>query len=196
MLDIKRNNVAWVPVRLLDGAIPVTGIPYGDVQVTLFNANGDQNTISVNSGDWEEATVGALSGTGTYRLRIPGGEMGLLGFLVYVVAVPSPATKFVGSIQVVENLESDTFDAVSTIPASLSALTTLVGRSLGLMHENSVLDQTAFDGQNNLTTARLRTYNSKANAEAAGATGLQSTYVISATYSGKNVQTYTVVKEP
>lgn len=69
-------------------------------------------------------------------------------------------------------------------------------RALGLMHENSVLDQTIYDGSNNLTSGRLRTYDSKTNAQAAGVTGLVATYTITATYVGENVQTYTVVREP
>jgi len=68
-------------------------------------------------------------------------------------------------------------------------------RALGLMHENSVLDQTIFDGQNNMTNGRLRIYSSKANALLAGLTGLLETYTITASYIGDNVQNYTVVRE-
>lgn len=82
--------------------------------------------------------------------------------------------------------------AQNTITTSLGAQLT---RALGLMHENSVLDQTVFDGQNNLTNGRLRIYNSKANALAAGVSGLLETYTITASYVGDNVQTYTVVRE-
>lgn len=45
-------------------------------------------------------------------------------------------------------------------------------RLLGLNHENSVLDQQTFDAGRRLVSARLRAYNSKANAEAAGVIGL------------------------
>ena len=45
-------------------------------------------------------------------------------------------------------------------------------RLLGLNHENAVLDQQVYDGARRLLSARLRAYNSRANAEAAGATGL------------------------
>lgn len=66
----------------------------------------------------------------------------------------------------------------------------------GLMHENSVMDQTIFDGGNNLTSARFRIYNTKANALLAGAGGLQYTYTVTATYTGDNLLTYSVVLEP
>lgn len=89
-------------------------------------------------------------------------------------------------------LTSDVTAAQSALSASLGAQLT---RALGLMHENSVLDQTIFDGQNNMTNGRLRIYSSKANALLAGATGLLETYTITASYIGDNVQNYTVVRE-
>ncbi len=189
MLDIKRNTTAWVPVRLLDGAIPVAGVVFGDVQAAVFKADGVETAITVGSGDWDEATTGALSGTGSYRLRINSSHMDVLGFLIYVVAISSPATKFVGSIQVVENLESDTYSKIN------ADIQPMLQRALGLMHENSVLDQTVFDG-NNLASARLRVYDTKANANSAGVTGLVGTYTVTAVYSGKFLQNYKVVREP
>lgn len=70
-----------------------------------------------------------------------------------------------------------------------------LSRMLGQLHENSVLDTTTFDTNNNMTSGRLRLYSSKANAEAAGGTGLLATYTITATYSGVQLATYTVVKD-
>lgn len=80
--------------------------------------------------------------------------------------------------------------------SSLPGMATQLTRALGLMHENSVIDQTVFDGSNNLTAARMRTYDSKAHAIVAGLTGLVATYTITATYVGSNVSTYNVVIEP
>jgi hypothetical protein len=91
----------------------------------------------------------------------------------------------------IASIKSDT----SVINTGTAAIAAKLTRALGLMHENSVLDQTVFDGQNNLTNARLRIYDSKANALLAGVTGLLHTYTISASYVGENVQTYTVVLE-
>lgn len=77
----------------------------------------------------------------------------------------------------------------------------LLRRMAGLMHENSVLDNTQHDGSNNLTSGRMRIYDSKANADAAmmggsGTNGLVATYSISATYTGGNLATYKVTKDP
>lgn len=86
--------------------------------------------------------------------------------------------------------------AGASVSADIASLQTELLRALGLMHENAVLDNTTFNGGNKLTAGRLRIYNSKTNALAAGGTGLVATYTISATYVGSNVQTYTVVLEP
>jgi hypothetical protein len=86
--------------------------------------------------------------------------------------------------------------AVKADTAPIAGMATQLTRALGLMHENSVVDNTVFDGSNNLTAARMRIYNSKANAEAAGGAGLVATYTITATYIGSNIETYTVVLEP
>lgn len=84
------------------------------------------------------------------------------------------------------------------VPNDLDAI---LRRIVGLMHENSVLDQTTHDSSNNLTAGRLRLYNSKANADAAalggsGTSGLVASYAISATYVGGNLSTYKVTKDP
>lgn len=86
--------------------------------------------------------------------------------------------------------------AVKADTATTTGLSAQLTRALGLMHENSVIDNTVFDGSNNLTAARMRIYNSRANALLAGAGGLVATYTITATYVGSNISTYTVVLEP
>jgi len=77
-------------------------------------------------------------------------------------------------------------------------------RALGMLHENSVMDQTSFNGSNNLLNGRLRIYDSKANADAALAaspgiynTGKLAEYAITATYTGggTNLATYKVSRE-
>jgi hypothetical protein len=75
-------------------------------------------------------------------------------------------------------------------------------RTLGLVHENSVMDNTSFDTDNNLLSGRLRLYDSKTNADAALAaspgifnTGKLAEYAITASYVGKNLKTYKVSLE-
>jgi hypothetical protein len=59
----------------------------------------------------------------------------------------------------------------------------------GLLHENGLLDSAVYDANENLTSLRLRTYDTEANKDAAaatapsgGTTGLRETYTITATY--------------
>jgi hypothetical protein len=82
-------------------------------------------------------------------------------------------------------------DANSTL---LNTITPQIGRAIGMLHENSVLDLTSYDANNNLTNARLRLYDNASHAAAAGATGLIASYNIVATYTGVNMQTYTVTR--
>ena len=87
---------------------------------------------------------------------------------------------------------------------SLTAANAVMLRCLGMLHENAVMDIVQFDSVNDvMTNARLRLYDSKANANAAKAasptayvTGLLAQYTVSATYTGANLSTYTVVREP
>lgn len=76
----------------------------------------------------------------------------------------------------------------------------LLLRALGLLHENSVMDQTTYSSSR-LTAARVRIYDSQAHASAASAaspstydTGKLAEYAIAATYSGTDLQKYTVTK--
>jgi hypothetical protein len=78
----------------------------------------------------------------------------------------------------------------------VSTLKSNVARLLGLSQEFVVIDSQTYDGLQNLTSARIRIYDSKAHALAAGMTGLIATYTQTATYSGILLQGYTVVKEP
>jgi hypothetical protein len=66
---------------------------------------------------------------------------------------------------------------------------------LGLVHENSVLDQTSFDDHNNLIDGRLRIYPSKN--DLIQGTNVVATYRISASYfeNTSNVQEYKMTLE-
>jgi hypothetical protein len=66
---------------------------------------------------------------------------------------------------------------------------TNIARLLGLQHENSVLDNQTYNAAKRLLTARLRTYNSAANAVLAGATGLLFEWSITAAYDVQNKAT-------
>lgn len=77
-------------------------------------------------------------------------------------------------------------------------LITLMNRALGLMNENTYIDNTVFNGPGGeLTAMRIRCYDSKANADAHGATGLVATYLVEAVYLAVGqVQTYKMTLQP
>ncbi len=190
MLELKKDAQVWVPVRLIDSAgAPVTGLAYSDVICSVLKADGTEASVTVNAMSWFEATTGALAGVGVYRIRLSAAAVSVAGFLTYAVQDDAvPPNIFVGVADVVAYLESDTVSAVT--------------RALGLLHENSVLDLTTFTGDDNLLSGRLRTYDSKANAEAASAaspttydTGKTAEYSITASYSGTALLKYKVSRE-
>jgi hypothetical protein len=95
--------------------------------------------------------------------------------------------------------KTDNLPANTTV--MLQGMVDQLTRALGLMHENSLLDATSFDGDNNFLAGRLRIYDTKVNTEAAaltspagGTTGLLGTYTITADYTGGNLIKYAVVK--
>jgi hypothetical protein len=67
---------------------------------------------------------------------------------------------------------------------------------LGLNHDNTVVDQQTYDLQGNLLSCRIRYYDSKANAEAAGTAGLLHTWTSTGTYTNERLDLYKVVREP
>lgn len=96
------------------------------------------------------------------------------------------------------------YDALFTIDADyektmddidVSTVKANIIRLLGLVQENTVIDQQIYDLQNNLTSARIRTYNSKANALLASGTGLVASYTMTAVYSSGKLIDYKVVRD-
>lgn len=86
--------------------------------------------------------------------------------------------------------------AQGDIPAAvdLAPLIALVTRALGLAGENLVMDQTVFDADKKLTSARVRIYDSAAHALAAGDTGVIGTFPLTLTWATKLLETMTQVK--
>lgn len=189
MIEIKQGVDTFVPVRMLDPALsPIAGILFGAVTATVQKSDGTTAAVVVTNPTWKEATAGAFATQGAYMLQLPAAALNLTGALTYAVAVAGART-FVGTAKVVANEEADTFASVAGVAAQMT-------KALGLMHENSVLDTTTFNGDNNLTSGRYRTYDTKAHALAAGVLGLIATYTITATYTGKLLTSYSVVIEP
>lgn len=66
-----------------------------------------------------------------------------------------------------------------------------VDRLLGLDHENQFIDQTIYDGNDNLTSARLRIYSTPA--DVGTGTNVINTYTITSTYTGSTLDTFASV---
>jgi hypothetical protein len=63
---------------------------------------------------------------------------------------------------------------------------TNIMRLLGLAHENAVLDQEMYGSNGRLVSARLRAYDTKEHADAAGLEGLRFVWSIAASYDSQN----------
>jgi len=83
--------------------------------------------------------------------------------------------------------------------ALLAQMRVDLSRVLGLLHRNAILDRQTYDSQAQLTSARLRVFDSPINVPATPGgnetAGLQQQYDIEATYSGLNVVTKFTVKQ-
>jgi hypothetical protein len=84
---------------------------------------------------------------------------------------------------------------LDNLDAPVSSVTADLDITNALLHDNGVVDQQTYDANDNLLTARLRSYDSRANAEAAGAIGLLYTFQITATYTSGLLTSYTLVRE-
>lgn len=88
------------------------------------------------------------------------------------------------------SVQSDKDDEIDAIKTE----TDKIVRLLGLTHENVY---TTLNWTNDThTSSTVKLYDSKANAEAHGATGLIATYTLTVTYTGARAQTILMVKEP
>jgi hypothetical protein len=86
-----------------------------------------------------------------------------------------------GYLRAAEDIE------VSTEKANIS-------RILGLSQSNVVIDTQVYVGTN-LVSARIRTYDTKAHALAAGVLGLTGSYTMQASYSGIQLTSYSMVQD-
>jgi len=86
------------------------------------------------------------------------------------------------------DLESETVEVTSD---KLNLL-----RILGLLHENAVFDQQTYDAAQNLLTGRIRVYDTKDHADAAGVLGLKFTWGVHAVYTSGLLSRYSITREP
>jgi len=95
----------------------------------------------------------------------------------------TPDTIGVWSVQVFVNYNKDWWGAEYVASAeNLADIYAMVRRLLGLSHENIFIDETQYDADGQLVTARVRLFDSKTNCDAATDGGSETTGLI-ATYS-------------
>jgi len=76
----------------------------------------------------------------------------------------------------------DDFPTIITEPLEIAIDKLKIDRILGLVHENMYIDQTVFDAEGNMISARLRIYENSANVGTA--TGVLAAYRITANSTG------------
>lgn len=182
--------------------------------LSLAQINAETDAASIANAVWDASTTGNTS-PGTMGEQVAVSAAGIANNSAIATAVwDKDVSGYVAAAEagtLIKNTSSlaTNIALVKAKTDNLPANTALVlqgivdslVRALGLMHENSLLDATSFDGDNNFLAGRLRIYDSKINTEAAAATspaagtvGLLGTYNISADYTGGNLVKYTVVK--
>jgi hypothetical protein len=111
-MEVKKSTTVRVPVRLLDvtGAA-VTGVVFGAVTAALRKANDVWVDKAVLVTDW--FLDDAVRGPGDYDLLLGVGDTDTIGFLRYSVA-SAGCTTFIGIVEIVANIESDTYNFMTT----------------------------------------------------------------------------------
>lgn len=148
----------------------VAGIDSTAFTLHLFDESGSEvsTTVPVNITEL---------GYGHYRAEFTPNAVGMWMLSVYhTTHFPWGKT---GNIQVFAN----DFDTIETI----------LTRILGLTQENFYIDQTTFDTSNNLTASRVRIYSDAASVGTSS--NVIATYLMTATYTGNNMETYTMKKQ-
>ena len=78
----------------------------------------------------------------------------------------------------------------------VSSFKTNILKILGLLHHNTIIDHQVYNGTRQLLSGRVRAYDSKVNADAAGLTGLLFTWTVTATYTDSNLSFFKITLNP
>lgn len=131
MFEVKQGQSIRIPVRFEDASgSPVINKTYADVDVTAERADGTTvEIVTDDAGDFYEVTTGAFSGTGKYTLVVPASVTSVPGALCIAVFSTGLGIVPVIVINVVANLEVDTYarlgaPAGATIAADIQATNT------------------------------------------------------------------------
>jgi len=148
----------------------------------------DMDGYSLKSGEttfttrlWKDAVASAVSVTVT--------EIGTSG--VYEVSF-TPDDVGVWNVQVLADYNKETWGNEYVASTSdTQGMVEKLNRLLGLSHENIFIDNTSYDADLQLVSARVRLFDSKVNCDAATdggseTTGLIATYQLTTTWEGLN----------
>jgi len=109
-MERKKSVEAWAPVYLVDdtdGKTPETGKTYSDVTVKYAKEGATSfATKTMSASDWQEI------GDGFYRVKFSATELDTAGNFAYEVYA-SGTRRFPGHIDIVENIEKDTYDILN-----------------------------------------------------------------------------------
>lgn len=196
--------------------VDVMGGMWGGVENSVFFPGNNIKQVYDrlgNPNDYPDVGYNTIAGMlyGTYNqiINLPSIIMGYTLQGENTVLGPThlemAGTGFVSASHSLRSIAENMGGITGSVDVSLASMQAMLQRALGMLHENSVLDQTSFSG-GNLASARLRLYDSAANAAAAQAasnqsppaeydTGKIAVYAINATYTGANLKDYLVTLE-
>lgn len=165
----KLSTPDWCTVRLEDAfGVGVTGVAYNSGLLAFKIAkNGAAATTKTlaSAAEWQEQS------NGFYWVKLTAPDLDTLG---------------AGSLIPIYN-------SIEQMAVPFRVNTGDLDKVLGLNDHNTVRDQMVYSGTD-LTSARIRSYDTAANATSAGATGLLQTWTMTATYSSPGVlSTYKIV---
>lgn len=131
---------------------------------TVFNQVSDDSSLIA-------PTILELS-NGFYKFSY---DIALLNTDIYYVATDGGSNILTGSLEYI----------------NLPSINDLILRILGLNHENIYIDNTIYDGNNNLLNCRIRIYSN--NTDVGTNLSVIATYNMISTYVGNNLNTFEVV---
>lgn len=148
----------------------VTGLIDGEFTKDLFDPNGNEvsDTIGI--------TISEL-GNGHYRATLTLNEIGTWYIVIY------HPTYFPWGKQ----------DYIQVFNNDFDSLGELVTRVLGLTQENQYIDNTSYDGDNNLISCRIRIYDDQT--KVGTNSNVITTYLVTAGYTDNLLDYYKVVKQ-
>jgi hypothetical protein len=117
-MEIKKSTAFKVPVRLLktsDGT-GQTGVAYTAPTVYIQKQEGSSTEKVLASTDWVE--IDSVNMPGCYDLQLSTSDTNTSGFLKYSV-VNAAAEVFIGIMEIVSNLEEDTYTSLVEARADL-----------------------------------------------------------------------------